>query len=241
MVTAKEHYDQLLAERYTWMFGSFEKKAAEQKAIFERFGIVADGAARAVDLGCGPGAQSVALAQLGFRVRSIDFSRKMLAELAVRKCNLPIEIVEGDIRDVAELAGPRADVVVCMGDTLAHLETKTDVMAVLAGTMKVLARGGRLVLAFRDQTVALEGLDRFISIQTGEDAIMTCFLEYEPETIVVNDLIYVRENAKWTLRKSCYRKLRLDPDWVVATLTRSGFVLDHRDSNRGLVTLVAHT
>lgn len=239
MVTAKQHYDELLAEHYTWTTGPFEKKSAEQRAVFERFGIAGDGRMKAVDLGCGPGAQSVALAQLGFRVRSIDFSSKMLAELALRRGDLPIEIVEGDIRNIKDLAGGEAHVVVCMGDTLSHLESKADVRTVLAGAADVLVRGGRIVVGFRDQTVALTGLDRFISIQTGEDAIMTCFLEYEPETIVVNDLIHVRENAKWRLCKSCYRKLRLDPGWVAATAQELGFVVDHRDEAFGLVTLVA--
>src|SRR5262249_22447849 len=158
-------------------------------------------------------------------VRSIDFSPKMLAELASRKGELPIETVEADIRDVGKLAVGQAHVVVCMGDTLAHLESRADVRSVLTGARDILLAGGRLVLGFRDQRVALAGLDRFISIQTGEDAIMTCVLEYEPETIVVNDLIHVRENGAWRLRKSSYRKLRLDPVWVIALLAELGFVL----------------
>ena len=240
MSTVKEHYDQLLAEHYTWMFGTFEGKSAEQKALFERLGIVGDGIGRAVDLGCGPGAQSVALARLGFRVTSIDFSKKMLAELASRKGDLPIDIVEGDIRHVSELAPREAEFVVCMGDTLAHLDSKADVETVLAGSMEILRPRGRVLLSFRDQSVGLEGLDRFISIQTSENAIMTCCLAYESETIVVNDLIHVRDGERWTLRKSSYRKLRLHPDWVIARVTALGYAVDYRDNTRGLVTLMAH-
>ena len=51
---------------------------------------------------------------------------------------------------------------------------------------------------------------------------MTCFLEYEPETVVVHDLIHVREGGAWTLHKSSYRKLRLPADWLAGELQAAG-------------------
>jgi hypothetical protein len=40
---------------------------------------------------------------------------------------------------------------------------------------------------------------------------------------VINDLIYVREGASWSLHKSSFRKIRLGVEDVVADLRLLGF------------------
>ena len=55
------HYDDLLAEHYSWMVGMpFADNVAEQRDLLRTLG-VGPGAGLAVDLGCGPGYQAVAL------------------------------------------------------------------------------------------------------------------------------------------------------------------------------------
>ncbi len=52
------------------------------------------------------------------------------------------------------------------------------------------------------------GLDRFIPLRADADRIMTCFLESNgSESVMVHDLIHVRQGETWTLRKSAYPKL----------------------------------
>ena len=87
MNDAIRHYDQLLAEHYSWMVGApFERKAAEQKALLTELGIGQGAHGLAIDLGCGPGYQSAALADLGFsRVIAIDASQTLLDELSANK------------------------------------------------------------------------------------------------------------------------------------------------------------
>ena len=68
MTDVVSHYEQVLAEHYTWMFGSFEEKVAEQQTLFEHWGIGTQRAKSALDLGCGSGFQSVALAKLPTRL-----------------------------------------------------------------------------------------------------------------------------------------------------------------------------
>lgn len=242
MPTVAEHYDKLLAEHYSRMFGDYGAKVAEQRALFERLGVLPEGAGEALDLGCGSGFQSVALAQLGFRVRAVDVSDKLLAELASRRGDLPVEVVRADLLD--EISSPHAPVelAVCMGDTLPHLGSKGDVERLFEGCSRRLAPGGRLVLTFRDLTRELEGTDRFIPLHDSADVIMTCFLEYEPETVKVHDLVHTRRaDGRWTLSTSFYRKLRLSPDWVCERLEASGLSVAHREAARGLITVVARS
>ena len=116
MSTVREHYEAVLSEHYSRMFGDFEAKVAEQQALLERLGVTArPSGGLAVDLGCGSGFQSVALARLGFRVLSIDFSPRLLAELNERARGLPVAAVAGDIRDVGALAPTGVELVVCAG------------------------------------------------------------------------------------------------------------------------------
>ncbi|MGD0367049.1 MAG: hypothetical protein ABSA94_06315 [Acidobacteriaceae bacterium] len=61
MPTAATHYANLLARHYSWMFGlSFDEKVTEQRAILEPL-LKDTPRGLAVDLGCGPGFQSLAL------------------------------------------------------------------------------------------------------------------------------------------------------------------------------------
>jgi hypothetical protein len=66
MSDVTRHYDTLLAQHYSWMTGvPFDIKVAEQRTLLEVLGM-AGRSGVALDLGCGPGYQSAALAQLGF-------------------------------------------------------------------------------------------------------------------------------------------------------------------------------
>ncbi|MGH7303476.1 MAG: class I SAM-dependent methyltransferase, partial [Candidatus Rokuibacteriota bacterium] len=192
----------------------------------------------AVDLGCGSGFQSIALARLGFRVLAVDFCQRLLDELTDRTPGLAIEAIAGDIRDVAQLVPASVALVVCMGDTLAHLEREADLDRVFRGVAGRLVAGGRLVLSFRDLSDALRDLDRVIPLGAWDDLVMTCFLEYEASTVKVHDLIWVRELDGWRFRKGVYRKLRLAPARVIARLRAAGFAVERHDAPGGMVALV---
>jgi SAM-dependent methyltransferase len=226
MPTVEDHYRNLLARHYSWMVGlSFEEKVAEQRGILEPL-IQDRPRGMAVDLGCGPGFQTMALSQLGFRpIHAFDTSDELVGELLPRIGTLPIEL-HGDMFTLAEtVPSEAADVIVCMGDTLTHLHTLQSVRLLFRTVAITLAPGGLFVLTWRDLTPELTGPDRFIPVRSDESRIMTCFLEYtSPATVQVHDLIYTRDGAKggWALEKSSYPKLRLSPAWVAEELNAAG-------------------
>ena len=240
--TVAQHYDALLAKYYTWMFGMpFQAKVDEQRRALESLGVDAGKHGTALDLGCGPGFQSIALADLGFqKVIAVDTSQTLLNELNGQKHDLPIEIALADLRDFDRLASHGSvETVVCMGDTLTHLESKQDVVGVFKKAWEVLQPSGLLVLTFRDLSAELTGLDRFLPIRADDDRIMTCMLEYRGDIVVVNDLVHVREPSGWTLHKSSYSKLRLSPDKLANELTNIGLTVRKNESFGRMHALVA--
>jgi SAM-dependent methyltransferase len=232
------HYEDILSLHYSRLFGDFAAKVAEQRALLERLVVAAGAGALAVDLGCGSGFQSLALAAMGFRVRAVDLSPRLLAELAGRAAGLPVETVEGDLRSAAALVPPGATLVVCMGDTISHLPRETDLDDVFTGVAGRLAAGGRLILAFRDLSTEARELDRFIPVCALDDLVVTCFLEYEPRTVKVHDLVWTRQAGSWRFQRGMYRKLRLAPSAVGARLERAGFRVASDAAPGGLAVLV---
>ncbi|SOD63932.1 Methyltransferase domain-containing protein [Streptomyces zhaozhouensis] len=244
---AVDHYDRLLAEHYTWMLGGdLPDLVAGQRALLAEWGVLPDGAGRrAVDLGCGPGHTSLALAALGFAtVLAVDLSRPLLEELGRHAAEVPaVRPVHADLRTALRehVGRGTADAVVCLGDTLTHLPTRGDVAALLNDIAAALTPDGTVVLSYRDLTVPLTGTDRFLPVRATEDRIMTCFLEYPDDfddyTVVVHDLVHVRERVgeDWTLKTGSYRKLRVSHEWVLRQCATAGLrVVDERAGHGGV-------
>lgn len=228
MTDAQTHYRNLLSRHYSWMVGlSFEEKAAEQRAILDPL-VVDQPRGLAVDLGCGPGFQSAALASLGYEpVLAFDTSAELLAELEHHAHDLPIQAHCADMLTLPDSASAESvALAVCMGDTLTHLADFDQVRRFFRIVTAALAPGGLFILTWRDLTQPLTGPDRFIQVRADEDRIFTCFLEYTtPATVVVHDLVYSRTPSGWHFDKSSYPKLRLSPSWVADELKAAGLEL----------------
>ena len=100
----------------------------------------ADRARRALDAGCGHGAQTALLARLGYRTHGIDLSGALLA---IAQDRVPeAAFTRADITAMPYATG-LFDVVSCCGSTLSFVE---DCDAALAELSRVLRPGGRLLI-----------------------------------------------------------------------------------------------
>ena len=240
MKSVKDHYDRFLGSVYSWILGDFDTAAARSAAFFESLGLGPAPGDLAVDLGAGPGCQSVPLARLGYDVVTVDFCQPLLDELEVHAGGLPITAVCDDIADFRRhLPGP-ADLIVCMGDTLVHLADLEAVDRVLDAVSASLRPGGRFIYAIRDYHSEIPaGGDRFIPIRSSEDRIFTCFLDYGETSVHVHDLLYTRVDGDWTLSISDYRKLRLERDAIDARLAAGGCPVEHSTLVDGMLAGIA--
>lgn len=240
MSDVTDHYERLLADHYSWMFGvCAREKAAEQLELLRHLKLA--GGELAVDLGAGSGFQSMALADLGFRrVLAIDTSGKLLSELRSNIDGRGVEAIQDDMMNVSRHVAPgTADAAVCMGDTLTHLSAHELIPRLFAEVFRSLRPKGTVVLSFRDLSRELLGVDRFIPVRNAADKIMTCFLEFGPRVVNVHDLIHIQEGGTWKLLKSCYPKLRLSAEGIRQDLEKAGFETYAQENIRGMSVLAA--
>ncbi len=239
MNTVTEHYDNHLAEVYSWMAGDWDAALERYRTLLAKTPIDSRPRGRAIDLGCGSGFQSIPLAEMGFKVSAIDLSNDLLDELRKHSETLPVEIIHSDILNYLNTQENGAEVIVCMGDTLTHLPNYQSVLKVIEASARILADDGVLILAFRDYASPLTGITRFIPVQSSSTRIATCFLEFFDDFIEVTDLFYNLTDGQWKLSASSYPKIRLAPDQICEELKSSGFSVTSNECFRGMFTIVA--
>jgi len=221
-MTAKEHYDNHLAGFYEWMVGDFETKRKEQQDFFERNGIKPMQNEIAVDLGSGHGLQSIALAKLGFQVRAIDFNQQLLESLRIRGKEFEVRVFQRDLLS-EENFKKQAELIVCMGDTIAHLESHDEIQLLIERCSKCLATSGKLILSYRDYGAELTDTQRFIPVKFDDNRILTCFLEYFEDKVKVTDLLHERINGVWIQKASSYFKVRITNQIIEKLVIEAGF------------------
>lgn len=238
MPSATEHYETLLAPVYLWMAGGLDHALALGSSD------IADVLGRghvAIDLGAGFGMHAIPLARSGFRVSAIDSSALLVEQLRSFALNLDVQAVVGDLMEFPQLVlrGQRADVIICMGDTLTHLPDAADVHQLAARVGETLAPGGRFLATFRDYTRLPEGVARFIPVRSDLDRVLTCYLEEHADHVLVHDILHERQAEHWAMRVSNYRKLRLSPEAVRRSFQSAGLTASVTPGPRGMVKLIA--
>ena len=239
MASVGEHYEKVLADVYSWMFGGFDCGIQRNTEFFETLGLKPGGSGIAVDLGAGCGFQSIPLARAGYAVTAIDIDTKLLDELRTHCGDLPVTIVQDDLMNFDEYVQNNAELIICMTDTLLHLDSREKVDSLFTKVFTALEPGGKFIITFRDLTYELKETDRFLPARSDDNIIFTCFLEYEPDTVKVHDIVYKKVDSKWDLFKSWYRKLRLSKQWVDAQLAKHGFNEVNSTVENGLVAIFA--
>ncbi len=235
---SQEHYENLLADAYDWMQGGWRARVDSNLAFFSEHSLVGPG--YTVDLGAGTGYQSAALAQHGYRVLAVDNSKKMLNTLSTRCADLEVSVAEGEMLGFSKHLEGEPNLIVCMGDSLPHVASEGEAVALLKEAHDALAPGGSLVLQFRDLTRLPEGNARFLPIRSDADRIFTCMLEeVSAEHVRVHDLLHQRSVSGFEQHISSYLKCRFGATWIDETLAQLGFIESHSSASRGLLTRVA--
>lgn len=235
----REHYQKHLGNFYSWMLGDFNQCKNVQKQLFKDLNITPKTNNKALDLGAGNGIQSLALEELGFTVTALDFNYQLLNEL---KCNTRasnISIIEGEIENFTKLVEESHGLIICCGDTIAHLPSVKDLQKLTQDIYVMLSKQGLLLYSFRDYSTELKGENRFIPVKSDSDRILTCFLEYETERVKVSDILHEKSKTGWKQKISSYYKLRLTANLVDDIVKQQGFEILRLKTVKGMHHLLA--
>jgi glycine/sarcosine N-methyltransferase len=155
-MSTSQFYDDL-AEYYDLIYADWGKSMVRQgQAIARLLGdlLPGDGGAglRLLDAAAGIGTQALPLAGLGHRVTARDLSTGAINRLSreAQARGLSIDAAPADMLGVSKTVEGKFDAVLCMDNSLAHLQTDAEISAALAQFHGLLEPGGLVLISVRD-------------------------------------------------------------------------------------------
>ena len=195
-----------ISGNYDEMF-NFEKDLASAEAVVtelkEQFNFE-----KALDIGCGTGSYTIALARSGVKATGMDLSSSMLDAAKTNSIafGLDIDFVNSGMTQMLFNIDQKFDLIMCMGNTLAHLLSKEDLSSMLTACRQLLNPGGHLVLNLLNYDRILAKKERIIGITRSENHEFIRFNDFEPPYVNFN-LLEINWDKKTPAHKILSTKL----------------------------------
>jgi len=161
------------------------------------------GAQRVLDVACGTGHHSLALADAGYDVTGVDLSTHMIerARENARRRGVAARFEVAGFGELAGKLGEKYDALLCLGNSLPHALTADALREALADFRAVLRPAGILILQNRNFDQVLPTRDRFMPPQSHVEGdrewLFVRFYDFHDETITFNMMTLRREPAGW--------------------------------------------
>ncbi len=185
---------------YDEMF-NFEKDLAAAERVIAKLKKQFD-FEKALDIGCGTGSYTLALARSGVKATGMDLSRSMLA--AARKNSLDygldIDFINSNMDKMRCSVDAEFDLILCMGNTLPHLLSKNDLYSMLTGCRQSLNPGGHLVLNLLNYDGILNAKKRIVGISRNKNHEFIRFYDFRKPYVLFNIL-----EIDWTGEKNSHK------------------------------------
>ncbi len=187
---------------------------------------------RILDLACGTGRHSVALACEGAEVIGIDNSEVMISRAKDHAAanDVSPKFILGDMVEFQSIAAGQYDMIICLGNSLALLDNLIILERVISLIYNSLNDDGVLIAqALNFEEIHRTGF-RFFPQKSGktgngEDVVFSRFYEHtnppNSSTLVMSALMKVR--GKWTSLVSTQKILNLNSNLLKLYLAQAGF------------------
>ena len=184
------HYDKMMADvDYSWWIQAIEKQLAR--------------GCRVLDVGCGTGTLSLALAQLGYDVTGLDNSSDMLVVASEKAlaCGMMIDFIHRDMRELDGLSG--FDCVLIAVDSLNYLENEADVRRSFKGAYSALNEGGVLIFDVHTPYKMTETFKDYLYVENADDLTYIWHVEEgEYPLSVIHELTIFAKNEDGSYRRT---------------------------------------
>jgi SAM-dependent methyltransferase len=185
---------------------------------------------RVLELGCGTGRLTVAIAQNGIDIVGVDLSESMLeaARRKARAAGVEVPFIHADMRDL-NLDGQFATILI-PGNSLLHLLTNQELKQCLAGVRRHLALGGRLLFDISKWDMSRYARDpaqRYPAFTQG-DITVEEISSYDAAAQVRDVVWYLSTASAPDFRKIEYRLRVIFPRELLLLLETVGLHLEAR-------------
>jgi 2-polyprenyl-3-methyl-5-hydroxy-6-metoxy-1,4-benzoquinol methylase len=187
---------------------------------------------RVLDIACGSGRHSVALAKSGAEVVGFDSSEEMIkaAEDHAEQNGVAVEFFLADMLDFADMVRGEFDLVVCLGNSLALLPTIDALTSLLTQVHSLLSKDGQLVYQVLNFQEILSSDFRVFPMKTGatesgNEVVFSRFYDHSGSSTHTKLILtsHVKDKGKWSVVSNSLDVLRLDKATVDRALAASGF------------------
>jgi glycine/sarcosine N-methyltransferase len=161
-----------LGHDYEWLFpdetvgrlGRFGATSPGSQALLEASVKTLRPGAPVLDCACGIGADAMALARKGLLVTASDGSQAMVTEARRRseQYGIALTVTWSQWQDLPNRVPGPFELVLCLGNSLVHTETRTNRIAALEGMRKVLSPAGTLVVDSRNWELMYSSRPRIV-------------------------------------------------------------------------------
>jgi glycine/sarcosine N-methyltransferase len=151
MTNTAQSYDSL-APFYHLIFQDWQAAVRRQAAILSKLLPSPQEAGPVLDCACGIGTQALGLAALRYQIEGTDISPREIERAQREAANLGLNISfrRDDMRTLTTSRAGRYGVVMCMDNSLPHLDSDEQILTALKAMLSRLKPNGILLLSLRD-------------------------------------------------------------------------------------------
>ncbi len=151
----------------------------------------------AIDIGCGTGVDSIALAMNGLQVKGYDTSEKMIkkARANAKTNDVKITFINSTFNSKTITQKSNSDFIISSGNAFANIETK-ELNSILKSVHKSLNKGGIFLFQVLNYDLIRKEEKRIVNITESINSIFVRFYDFEEEIIRFNILTFNKLNPK---------------------------------------------
>jgi len=152
---------------------------------------------RAADLGCGSGADAIALSQNGCSVDAFDPSSQMIESAKINSTihKSHINFYNYALENIPDSFNNKYTFASSLGNTLPNIDPK-NLLTALSNSFKILKDNGRLIIQILNYELVLKKHERIVNITEKNGFFFVRFYDFKDDYLVFNILKFSKDNPK---------------------------------------------